>query len=211
MLLMITPQNQWQHYDKLRQMHRLRKQIFVDQLGWQHANIRVDAGMEFDQFDNAAAHYLVNLNDQDRVTGATRLIPTTAPYLLGEVFPQIVEDIELPQQSHTWETSRYCADTDLAPKTIMGILAAGMLEFALMKGIQRYVSISDIRIELIIRRYGWNPRRLGNPIFTGTDTSAAEEFLVSWETYQKVCQKSGVSMGGVISNIHEFIPQERVA
>lgn len=211
MLYMVNKNNQDQYYGAIQSMHRLRKKIFCDELGWQHADIRVDAMGEFDQFDTPEAHYLLHIGEDREVDACTRLIPTCYPYLLGDVFPDLVGDMGVPRSWDVWETSRYCVDTSKAPKTMMGTLAAGMLEFALNNDIHSYVSVSDIRIEMIIRRYGWKPKRLGDTINTGTDISAGELFTVTPEVYQKVCSKSGVEPGSVISNLSEVVQDTRVA
>lgn len=208
MLHLITEHNRIKYLPQIQSMHRLRKKIFCDQLNWQHANIRNVCNLEYDQFDTHFSNYLIYVDESGEVVACTRLISTQYPYLLGDIFPEIVEDTPVPRSPKVWETSRYCADTDIAPKTIMGILAAGMLELALVKNIESYVSISDIRIELIIARYGWRPQRLGNPINTGTDISAAEHFPVSEETYLKVCRKSKVQAGRVISNLNEALQSD---
>lgn len=210
MLTIIGPNNCHQYLPQLSSMHRLRKHVCVDQLNWKSPYIKVISGMEFDQFDTDDAYYLVHINEHGEVDAATRLIETSQPYLLGDIFPDLVQTIKLPKSKKVWETSRYCVDTKNAPKSMMGILAAGMLEFALSRGITSYVSISDIRIEMLIRRYGWNPKRLGHTIDTGTDISAAEQFKVSYATYQKVCRKAGVPIHSVITNLHD-IPQDIAA
>ena len=46
---------------------------------------------------------------------------------------------------------------------------AGMLEFGVFLELAAYVSVSDIRMEAIMRRAGWPPVRLGGTMDTGTD------------------------------------------
>lgn len=200
MLILVNKLNKDKYLNELAEMHRLRKRVFIDHCKWP---IREVNGMEIDQFDTDDAHYLLYLNENGDVEGSTRLIPTTKPYLLGEVFPHLIEDGKIPKSDNIWETTRFCGDAEKAPKNIAGILAAGMLEFALVNGIKEYVSVSDIRIEKTIKRFGWVPQRLGKVIDTGTEMAAGERFEVSPWTYRIVSSKCKLSEGSIISNLNE--------
>lgn len=189
------------HLKVLASMHRLRKRIFKDGCKWP---VHVVNGMEFDQFDTEDAHYLVHVGGSGEVTGCTRLISTIYPYLLGDVYPELIESGEIPHQRDIWETTRFCGDPINAPKNIVGILAAGMLEFALENDIKEYVSVSDIRIERIIKRFGWIPQRLGRVIRTTNESSAGERFVVTGKTYREVLLKSGIGSMKVIRNWNEM-------
>jgi N-acyl-L-homoserine lactone synthetase len=200
MLILVNQHNQDDYINELASMHHLRKRVFKDQLGW---DVSITNGMEFDQFDTDDAHYLMHVNTSGVVDGCTRLISTVHPYLLGDVFSELVGDYGVPKNDDIWETTRFCSDHSSAPKNIMGILAAGMLEFAISKGISEYVSVSDIRIETLIKRYGWCPQRLGKVINTGTDMAAGERFVVTSDAYEKVCSKCEIS-NSIIHNLHEI-------
>jgi len=210
MLLLINRDNQHMHLKTLASMHHLRKRVFKDVCNWP---VNVINGMEFDQFDTENAHYLVHLDESGKVNGCTRLISTIHPYLLGDIYPELIASGNPPKQSDIWETTRFCGDPENAPKNIVGILAAGMLEFALKSGIKEYVSISDIRIERIIKKFGWIPQRLGKVIRTTSEMSAGESFVVKTNTYREVLLKSGIGQIEVIQNWHEFQdkPEEKVA
>ncbi|WP_198154797.1 acyl-homoserine-lactone synthase [Oceanibaculum pacificum] len=193
------------HWDALASMHQLRRSVFSERLGW---NVNVINGLELDQFDLPEAHYLVHYAPGGRVNACTRLLPTTGPYLLADVFPILVEG-EIPRAHDIWESTRFCADRATAPVNIAAVLMAGMLEFGQFLGLRAYVSVSDIRMEPIMRRAGWNPVRLGATVETGTDTAAAEWLEVSPEYLARVRRRAGAT-GSVIANLGE-LRQERVA
>jgi acyl homoserine lactone synthase len=186
-------------------MHQLRRSVFSERLGW---NVNVINGLELDQFDLPEAHYLVHYAPDGRVNASTRLLPTTGPYLLADVFPVLVQG-EIPRAHDIWESTRFCADQATAPNNIAAILMAGMLEFGQFLGLRAYVSVSDIRMEPIMRRAGWNPVRLGATVETGTDTAAAEWLEISPEYLARVRRRAGAT-GSVIANLGE-LRQERVA
>ena len=205
MLHIISKENAHLHWDALASMHQLRRSVFKERLGW---DVTVVNGLELDQFDLPDAHYLVHTAPDGRVNACTRLLPTTGPYLLADVFPDLV-DADMPRAHDIWESTRFCADQTTAPANIAAVLMAGMLEFGLFTGLRAYVSVSDIRMEPIMRRAGWNPIRLGRTMETGTDTAAAEWLEVSPAYLASVRYRAGAT-GPVIANLDE-LRTERVA
>ena len=69
--------------ETMRQMHRLRHEVFCTQLGWVEPS---EDRMEKDGFDRRGAIYLVSLDDHENVDGCWRLLPTSGPYMLSDVF-----------------------------------------------------------------------------------------------------------------------------
>ena len=205
MLTLINYNNAPHHWDALASMHQLRRSVFQERLAW---DVSVINGLEIDQFDLPSAHYLVHRDDAGRVTACTRLLPTLGPYLLADVFPGLV-DGTMPRDPMIWESTRFCADQDAAPDNIAAILMAGMLEFGLSTGLRAFVSVSDIRMEPIMRRAGWTPTRLGGVIETGTDRAAAEYLPVERSILARVAAKAGIH-GSIISNLDD-ISQAKVA
>jgi len=65
---------------------RLRYEIYVKERGWK-ALERPDS-RDIDQFDTDAATYLFAL-EGNRLVGGLRVVPTTAPTLMSDVFPQL--------------------------------------------------------------------------------------------------------------------------
>ncbi|MBW7851408.1 MAG: conjugal transfer protein TraI [Rhodospirillales bacterium] len=202
---MISRENAHRHWDALASMHQLRRKVFRERLGWE---VSVVNGLELDQFDLPDARYLVHYAPDGKVNACTRLLPTTGPYLLADVFPGLVDGTP-PSAPDVWESTRFCADQETAPANIAAVLMAGMLEFGLFTGLRAYVSVSNIRMEPIMRRAGWKPIRLGGTIETGTDTAAAEWLEVSRTFLVRVRDRAGV-IGPVIANLDE-LPVERVA
>src|ERR1700752_59202 len=86
---------------------RYRHRVFVEMLGWPLQTR--EHGLEFDQFDREDTVYVVARNTIDSVVGTARLLPTSRPYLLGEVFPQLLHGQQLPSAPEVWELSRFAA------------------------------------------------------------------------------------------------------
>lgn len=91
--------------DTMNDLARFRYRVFVEMLGW---DLPCRDGLELDQFDREDTVYLVAHKDE-QVVGTARLLPTHLPYLLGEVFPQLMGQQPLPQDPAIWELSRFTA------------------------------------------------------------------------------------------------------
>src|SRR3546814_10913180 len=74
----------------LRAMFTARKQVFIDLLKWDLPAL--DGRFEIDQFDTPDARYLILLDPDDlRHRASARLLPTSAPHLLGEYYARSEE------------------------------------------------------------------------------------------------------------------------
>ena len=97
----------------LRGMFAARKQVFIDQLKWDLPVL--DGRFELDQFDTPDARYLILLDPDDlRHRASARLLPTTAPHLLGDIYPHLCADGP-PTGTRMWEISRFCLDLAQTP------------------------------------------------------------------------------------------------
>src|ERR1700690_3970269 len=68
-------------------MFRNRAETFSERLGWE---VVVKDGYERDAFDDANPLYLVSVDpDTEEYWGSLRLLPTTGPNMLRDVFPQL--------------------------------------------------------------------------------------------------------------------------
>ncbi len=88
-------------------MFRNRAITFSQRLGWE---VTVKDGYERDIFDDANPLYLVSVDpDTEQYLGSLRLLPTTGPNMLRDVFPYLLRDGEAIESATIWESSRICA------------------------------------------------------------------------------------------------------
>jgi len=191
MFKLIDP-NDESHFEYLSQMHHLRHKIFYKNLHWRDG-IRAYSQMEFDDFDHKNCRYLIRVNEKDRVDACTRLTPTCFPHLLANAFNEYVELEPISQSITIVETSRFCADSDVAPSNIAGLLMAAMLELGMKSEIERYVSLSDARIKPVVLKYGWHARELGSQKKSGNDICVALSYDVNERHYSSVRKKLGIT------------------
>lgn len=128
--------------DALPSMYRFRHRVFIERQNYDVPNFRQ---MEWDQFDTPAAVYLLWRDNERQVRGMFRLIPTTFPYMIKELWPQLVTSDELSSQPDVWETSRFSVDRDLPlpeRKRIFGELMCASTEYGLANGIREYLTLT---------------------------------------------------------------------
>lgn len=168
---------------------RYRHRVFVEKLGWQ---LRCENALEYDQFDRDDTVYVVAHNAHHEVVGTARLLPTTRPYLLDEVFPQLLHGMAPPHSPDVWELSRFAAVdfsvqgssalAQFSSPIAVGLLQAS-LECAARHGAKRFITVSPLGVERLLRIAGFRAHRLappvivdGNPVFAcsiGCETHGA--------------------------------------
>ncbi|WP_397451283.1 acyl-homoserine-lactone synthase [Pseudomonas sp. NA-150] len=144
-----------------------RRKVFIELLGWDLAQ---DSGLELDQFDSVHTVYLIAQDDSGSIVGCARLLPTTRPYLLSTIFPQLMKGDELPGAADVWELSRFAAldlrhggalrvDPFSAPLAVELLQAA--LHYAAEHEVRQLVAVSPVGVETLLHRAGFQARRTG--------------------------------------------------
>ena len=157
----------------LRTMFAARKRVFVDLLKWRVPVI--DGRYEIDQFDDEHATYLLLADAEGGHLGSARLLPTTRPHILGDLFPALC-DGDAPRGDDTWEITRFCLDRSLRAserRRIRDTLVTALAEHALSKGIAHYTAIAAVGWIAQILSFGWSSRPLGLPRLVGSELLSA--------------------------------------
>ncbi|WP_407123482.1 acyl-homoserine-lactone synthase [Bradyrhizobium sp. STM 3561] len=157
-------------------MHRLRGRVFKERLDW---DVSVSDGLEIDQFDTFGPTYLLALEQGD-VVGCVRLLPTTGRNMLADTFPVLLDGNPAPKATTIWESSRFCVDTETVAATAENglrkatfLLFAAMIEWGQQHNLQAIATVTDLRMERILRRAGWHLDRLGMPRQIGSTKAVA--------------------------------------
>lgn len=154
------------------QMHVIRRQIFNDRLNW---DVSVLGDWEIDGFDACDPLYIVSVGEDDNVRGSLRLLPTTGPNMLADVFNCLLPKKEKIKSPVIWESSRFCVSladgqTHRSLKSINVVTAeliAAMGEVAIYSGISQVVTVYDAFLRRIICRAGCEETLVGGPINIG--------------------------------------------
>lgn len=195
MIQLITQRRYGEFAEALIAMHQLRYRVFKERLDW---DVHTSGGMEVDSFDALHPAYLVQLATDGRVQGCVRLVPSAGPTMLRDTFPALLAGQTAPASSTVWESSRFALDvaTD-APKGEHAIacatyeLFAGMIEFGLSRRLTDIVTVTDARMERILRRAGWPLRRLGKPCNLGNTLAVAGYLEISTEILAGIRRAGG--------------------
>jgi acyl homoserine lactone synthase len=190
MMQAITPEFYGAFTEELAEMHRLRYRVFKNRLQW---DVQISGDMEIDEFDALHPIYLIQRARNHRIQGCVRMLPSTGPTMLREAFPALLDGNSFQASPSIWESSRFALDVDNASRsTLHGLtsatyeLFAGMIEFGLSRHLTDIVTVTDTRIERILRRAGWLLRRTGEPRRFGNTQAVAGYLEVSVECLTRV-------------------------
>jgi acyl homoserine lactone synthase len=162
-------------------MFRNRAETFSERLGWE---VMVKDGYERDRFDDANPLYLVSVDpDTEEYWGSLRLLPTTGPNMLRDVFPQLL-DGDYIESATIWECSRICATAVRGQSErngggvnyVLSELILGIGEVAVTAGLTQIAAVFDARIFRVLRNAGCNPEIIGTPRLIGDVISYAGLF-----------------------------------
>jgi N-acyl-L-homoserine lactone synthetase len=155
--------------------------------------------MEIDEYDALNPVYLLYCNDDGRVEGSVRFLPTTGPNMLRDSFPALLGSHPAPNSPRIWESSRFSLDVDpMSQRTERGTsratyeLLAGMGEFGLTRDLTHIVTVTDIFVERIIRRAGVPWRRIHDPQRIGNSLAVAGFAEISEWIVNHLCTLGGL-------------------
>ncbi|WP_445361466.1 acyl-homoserine-lactone synthase [Microbulbifer sp. EKSA005] len=164
--------------DTLTKVFKLRHKSFVERLGW---DVTSCEGMEVDEFDDLNVSHIAMINEDEDVVGCWRALPTKGSYMLKDVFPQLLQGEDAPQQDEVWEISRFTVENNSSSKGA-NIVSSATLEmvksfyyFGIEKNIKNYVLVTTVGCERILRLLGVKTRRMGagRSIKIGVEKSVA--------------------------------------
>ena len=201
MIQLITPESYGAFTEELADMHRLRYRVFKERLGW---DVETSGDMEVDSFDGLRPAYLLLRGHDSRLLGCVRLLPSTGPTMLNETFPALSPTGRIPGTEDVWESSRFALDVHReGAEAAKGVaiptyeLFAGMVEFGLARSLTRILTVTDIRMERILRRAAWPLDRIGPPREIGKTMAVAGYLAVSREAL-RVLREVGHIKGPVL-------------
>ncbi|MGH8148854.1 MAG: acyl-homoserine-lactone synthase [Steroidobacteraceae bacterium] len=148
-------------------MYEFRHETFVRRLHW---SLPLFEGLEQDQYDSDAAVYFVVHDVHENVTACARLLPTTAPYMLPDLFAELLGGRLPPRDTATWELSRFATSVrrsragrvlSLSQPTLN--LLDVILRFARDNAVERLVLVTSIALERLLLRTALDVHRLAAP------------------------------------------------
>lgn len=194
MIYIVSAENRRRFYHLLTEMHRQRKQVFIDQLKWR---LDESAGLEIDAYDSEDAIYLIEAaTPRGGISVSARLLPTDRPHLLSEQFRDLCETPP-PAGPNVWEATRFCPAPDTAsgaPRRLMlGRIIAGIMETALLFGIDEVTYVASAALAPMAEEAGWQVRALGAGRGKGRDRIQAFAAVIDADGLRRVRQTFNIS------------------
>jgi N-acyl-L-homoserine lactone synthetase len=178
MIVVVERYNAHEYSHLMDQMFRLRARVFHDRLGW---DVEVADGKERDRYDDEGPVYIIYADDEARqVKGSLRLLPTTGPTVLADIFSDTLPDAVNLSAPTIWECTRFCVEDHGASSRghreeliASGVLIAALGDVALRSGIEAILGNFDSTMLRLYRRIGCevevlgSTERYGRPVYLG--------------------------------------------
>lgn len=197
-MIKIIP-GQWRehHPQFIDEMHKLRRSVFHERLKWQ---VTVINRWEIDGYDALDPLYVLSLDENERVIGGLRLLPTTGFNMLNDTFPQLLPDGERIESPLIWESSRFTVRMtgDLrvdGPIISRATAELGMAlnEIGKAAALTHIVTVYDRAMHRMLSRVGCAGEPLGPSQCIGGVETYAVIYEVGPEWDQRVRRLAGVS------------------
>ncbi|WP_108860436.1 acyl-homoserine-lactone synthase [Ruegeria sp. Alg231-54] len=162
MIIVIDGINQYKFKHVLDEMYKLRARVFGDRLGW---DVNIVDGRERDHFDDLHPAHVVSIDDEGDVVGCMRLLQTTGPHMLSDVFHSILDGEPPIRSAQVWEATRFCVDTKKLGRGrgknsvsyVTSEIMIGSFEYAKMAGVLDSIAVIDPVMNRVLQRSGNAP------------------------------------------------------
>lgn len=140
------------------QMFEDRAMVFHDRLRWE---IEVKDGLESDYLDDTAQPtYIVEVDDEGRVAGSLRILPTNGDIILKSAYGTQFALDPTVFDATVWECSRFYVKAGRIQNSLNPIssrLLISLCEFSLSQGIEAIIGFFDRPMLRVYQRIGWTP------------------------------------------------------
>jgi acyl-homoserine lactone synthase len=188
----IRRDNRHLYSDILDDYFRLRHQIYVVERKWSVLD-RPDK-RDIDQFDTDETVYLLGLEGHSIIAGM-RLVPTTAPTLLSELFPKLSLDGPV-RRPDVYELSRIFVVRNRrgehAGARAEAVIQAAAMEYGLSVGLSAFTIVLESWWLPRLLDQGWVARPLGLPIDIDQMSTVAVMVDVNERAWTEICLRRSV-------------------
>jgi len=186
----ISSANRHLYEPMLDSYFRIRHEVFAKERGWKAVE-RSDQ-RDIDAFDRPDTIHLVAI-DGDRVVGGQRLVPTTSPHMLSEIFPDLASVRGVPVGPTIWEASRYFVVRERRSGRTDCTMLAGVQEFGLDEGITHYSAVIETWWLPRLHEAGFVVRPLGLPTLIEDQWAIAAEVEVRESSRDRARALGGIT------------------
>jgi len=173
-------------------IYRLRHKVFKEKLNWKVDTI--DGDKEIDYFDALSdLHYVIVLDDNDKLVGCMRLLPTLNDYMLEKVFPTLLDDKNIPKEDKIWEVSRVAVDPDYQRSIGMMsfdkatlLLLKGACEFSKKQKIDSYLTVTTDRLGRLLLSLKMDSKKIGRKLAMEDCNVVSLQFNMNNESFDAI-------------------------
>ncbi len=198
MIYVVDALNAAEYPELLEDMYRLRARVFHERLGWE---VVVKDGMERDCFDDLDPAHVISTDAAGRVVGCMRLLQTTGPHMLADIFAPLLDGEPPLRASTIWEATRFCVDTNVLDRGrarnsisyVTSEVMIGAFEYGMSAGVTDAVAVIDPIMDRVMKRSGNGPYGyLGSPKQMGKVQALAALMDCSPERIARIREFAGI-------------------
>lgn len=192
MIKVFTYSERMKNYNSYENMVKARAHVFHERLNWE---VEVINGREEDEYDRLYNPlYIISERSDGSHAASIRLLPTTGPTMLRNIFYRFFPDCPDIYGANIWEVTRYCATLNKGDSMEhTGELFIKLADLCLDAGIDIVTGVFFKPMFRILTRSGWDPvpvsisEHAGKSIILGTfEISEARKQEVAYK-YQIAC------------------------
>lgn len=191
----------------LIEMHKVRKLIFKDRMGWD-IDVTED-GLEIDDFDLPETVYILARDERGRVAGVWRMLPTTSPSMIRKIWPEFLKTLPIMVGDSTWELSRFGVHTyEDSPKDhlrsvnrITAELIVALLKVCIMTGIENVYTMYNRQIARSVGRIGFSAEEVSEEMQICGKPSVVGRIRTDIQALRRVQGITGVDFDLAINDL----------
>ncbi len=184
----------------LIEMHKVRKLIFSDRMKW-NVNISKE-GLEIDDFDLPESVYILSRDQIGRVCGVWRMLPTTSPSMIRNIWPEFLETLPIECDDNIWELSRFgvhlyddgSAEHINNVSHITAELIIGLLKVCNMAGINHVYTMYNRQIARSVGRIGFAAAETSDEIMIEGKPSVVGRIITDKNALERVQRITGIDV-----------------
>lgn len=199
----------------LIEMHKLRKKIFKDRMGWD-VDITTD-GLEVDNYDLPETVYILVRDDQERVVGVWRMLPSSSPSMIRDIWPEFLNNFSMPVKDTAWEVSRFgvysfetgSRDHIKQVNKTTAMLISALMEVCVLSDISEIYTLYNPQVGRSVRRIGFIPEDTTDEMPVDGKPTIVGRFRTDVSARDRIRRKTGITCNITVADLPPIL-QERV-
>lgn len=181
-------------------MHRLRKLIFKDRMQW---DVEIKEGdQEIDDYDLIQTVYFIVRDEQNRITGTWRMLSSTQPSMIRQLWPEFLKQFPLPVDDDVWETSRFGVhsyhenkrENFEAKRKTTALLINALVEACLYSGIKEIYTMYYPAVGRAVKDLGFIPYTTSNECLVDGKPAIVGRFKMDAEALIRIRRATGLCL-----------------